>query len=187
MALEIRKPRIKQIGKVITEVRSISVIIFLFTPLFLANEQPTKETLFTFPELIGIPKAEQMKRVTKDPKSEKKARGVSHFSIDFDSDPIIFLPPRSVENAITRETASTRKIGGLFALIPTKSRITPMNFCPSWTPCINESEAEERSKSFLKGKFLLHSKRVAPYETKNDKTQENTIKITIFKKCRMKP
>ena len=125
------KPKIKQIGKVITEVISISVIIFLFTPLFSASELPTKERLFTFPELTGIPRIEQRKSVAKDPKSEKKARGVSHFSTDFDRERIILLPPRSVENAITKETARTRKSGGLFELAPTKSKITPMNFCPS--------------------------------------------------------
>lgn len=120
----------KHTGKVITEVSKISVIIFLFIPLLLAMLPPTNDMLFTFPVLIGIPKREQIKRVKKEAKSDEKAEGVSLFSIEFDRDFMIFLPPNSVESAIVRETNPTKYMDGL-PLFAVKSIIIAINFCPS--------------------------------------------------------
>ncbi len=133
-ALQIAKPSKKQIGNVITDVISISVIIFLFVPAPLARPLPTIDKLFTFPVLIGIPRAEQIKRVRNEPTSEKKARGVSKLSTDFDRELMIFLPPSIVEKHITRETMKI-KANGIFeypsSLIPSKNIIIAINFCPS--------------------------------------------------------
>ena len=133
-ALQITKPSKKHNGKVITEVISISVIIFLFTLAPLALPLPIIDRAFTFPVLIGIPIKEQIKRVIKEPMSEKKARGVSKLSTDFDRVLIIFLPPNMVERHITRETMRIN-VSGTFEdsslLIPSKNIIIAMNFCPS--------------------------------------------------------
>ena len=129
-----KKPKIKQIGNVITEVVSISVIIFLFTLILFARPHPTMDRLFTFPVLIGIPRTEQIKRVTKEPMSEKKAREVSKLSTDFNNELIIFLPPSIVEKHITKETVKIKASGTLVwlvLLIPSKNSIIAMNFCPS--------------------------------------------------------
>ena len=125
-----KKPNIKQIGNVVTEVISISVIIFLFAPAFLASPPPTIDKLFTFPVLIGIPKTEQIKRVMKEPTSEKKAKGVSKLSTDFDRELIIFLPPIMVEKHMTRETIKINDNGILvwLLLVPNKKSIMAMNF-----------------------------------------------------------
>lgn len=180
--LQAAKQKTKQIGKVITEVTIISVIIFLFIPFFKDKLPPTSDMLLTFPELIGIPRSEQISNVKKELKSEKKARGVSHFSIDLDKELIIRLPPKSVENDIIDETDKIKKRFDPLALTPANASIIPMNFWPSCAPCINESAPDEARSILLYGKFLFLRAFAHMYEIKNDRTQENTIKSKIFEK-----
>ena len=62
---------IKQTGKVMTDASKILPVIFLLMYSFLQVAQPMIDKDFTFPVLIGIPKAEQRAIVKNEPMSEE--------------------------------------------------------------------------------------------------------------------
>ena len=142
-------PSIKHTGKVITETARTEKAVFLFTFSRSETPAPMTEQAFILLVLTGKPSREEKKRDTEAHASETNPRLKSSFTVFSPRDFIILPPPSDVPIAITVETVRISDTGTENPTLPSpkliRKSITPINFCPSCAPCINEVVTHDKT------------------------------------------
>src|SRR5699024_496057 len=178
----------------------VSIISFT-TPKLMAESRLTAPTPMIALVLVwvvdtGIPVTLASSRQKAPARSAENPWNFSSFTISIPTDLMIFSPPTLVPTPMTTEQSTISHTGitmpsTLFCPLQkaTPRNKTPMNFCPSWAPCMKLINAAPKIWPFWKKELVLLRSilpqiRAIPLQitqpTTNPKTRLNTSPYRTF-------